>query len=422
MRIAYISDYLPEYHTRAGGADWASWRIGEAVSNEDFFIEYFIRKSNISNHPVRNNVNFVPLIEDILLPGISKYSEVLKWYILQIDPLAFVYFFIRFIFRRPDLVHIHRFRCITFAPIVVSQFLNIPIYLSIYDYWLFCALETLIDYNSKICRRFHGLWCWHCLPKKLVFLQKMLLLYRKEIFDMVLNIIDRFIVLSNASARILRDYGISEDRIDAIPLPYGREFTDEENTESPLPDTLLYTGWIQKRKGLDVLIKALAVVKEQVPTVKLNVIGPDVIWEKEYRRYIDNLIRDLSLSNNVIWYGRQPNEVVRRFIRQSEIVVVPEQWENMSPVIIGECMFNSRPVIGSRLGGIPDFVSDYKTGLLFQPDSPDDLASKILYLLQNKDVAQKMGKEARKSALEIFSTKKIIKKYIDLYKIYETVR
>ena len=140
-----------------------------------------------------------------------------------------------------------------------------------------------------------------------------------------------------------------------------------------------------------------------------------MLWEKAYRRHIDSLIEELDLSGNVVWSGPQPNDAVREFIRQSEVVIVPEQWENMSPVIVGEAMFNQRPVVGSRLGGIPDFVLDSKTGLLFEASSARDLSEKIVYLLKNKHVAVEMGKKGREVAEEIFSDDSIRKKYASLY-------
>ncbi len=416
MKLVYISDFLPEYHSRAGGADWACWRVGKLMEENGVSVKYYTCPPDKKNCKKNDNVSIVPITEKYLPAFIGKYIEILKWYILQFDPLVLVYFLCKFLLNRPDIVHMHRFRFITMSPILAARLLRIPVYFSVYDYWMFCTLETLIDEKGGICRRFHGVWCWKCLPPKMQWLQKILLSVRKPLFDWAVNAIEKYIVLSRSSSEIAQSYGIEREKVSIIPLPYGKEFIDVPDKIEQELNAIIYVGWIQKRKGLDVLIKALKIIKEKYNDIKLYVIGPDVKWEKEYRDYIDNLIRDFDLLYNVIWLGAKPNNEVQKYIRLSEIVVIPEQWENMSPVIVGEAMFNERPAVGSKIGGIPDFIRDKETGLLFDPASENDLAEEITYLLENKEEALKMGKIARLAAEEIYSKASITEKYLNLYK------
>ncbi|MBU0504189.1 MAG: glycosyltransferase family 4 protein [Candidatus Omnitrophica bacterium] len=423
MRIAYVSDFLPGYHLRSGGADWACLRAGELISANNIQVEYFTlypdpAKASVGT-PVRdktiNGIHFIPIIEQFLPRSLARCLEVLKWYILQFDPIAFFCFLNFFLRNRPDIVHIHRIRFLTMSAVLAAGILKIPMCFSVYDYWMFCALETLTDNQNRPCRKFHGLWCWKCLPNKFIWFQQALLIHRRYFFDKCLGRFKKFVVLSRHSAGILKEYGIPEDKIAVIPLPYDWQSYEMESVDLAEPDTLVYIGWIQKRKGLDVLLKALVKVKLKVPGVKLYCLGPDVTWENDYRMYVDNLIREGGLSESVVWVGPVPNKTVQRFIQSAEVVVVPEQWENMSPVIVGEAMFNQRPVIGSRLGGIPDFVIDGKTGLLFDPSSVDDLADKVTTLLLNKALAIEMGKIAAEAAKNAFSSKVILDKYLRLY-------
>lgn len=420
MRIAYVSDFLPGNNFRAGGADWAALRAGELLGKNNIQVEYFTlypdRAKASAGLPLRERLHFVPVIELFLPLRLARCLEALKWYILQFDPLAFFYFLNKFSLIRPDIVHLHRFRFLTMSAALAAGILRIPLCFSVYDYWMFCALETLTNHKNQPCRKFHGVWCWRCLPRKFTWFQQALLFFRKGIFDMCLFKIKKFVVLSRHSAGILKEYGIKEDKIVIIPLSYDWQSFEMDSPDLPEPDTLAYIGWIQKRKGLDILLKALVMVKVKFPRVRLYCLGPDVTWEKDYRMYVDDLIKENNLSENVVWVGPQPNKTVQRFIKSSEIVVVPEQWENMSPVIVGEAMFNHRPVIGSRLGGIPDFIIDGKTGLLFDPLSADDLADKITYLLANKKISAEMGKNAGVAARTTFANGVILEKYLKLYK------
>lgn len=414
MKIAYISDFLPEYHTRAGGADWACLRVGKLCEKNGYAIDYY------TNAPDKlkareSNTFFVPIIEWLLPKFVGRAVEILKWYVFQLDPFALVYFLWAFSRRKYDAVHIHRFRFITMAPIVAARLLRLPVLFSVYDYWMFCTLETLNDHQSASCRRFHGPWCVGCLPQKMTGVQRLLLRFRKQVFDAALSRIEHFIVLSRSSHDIVRDYGIPVDRIHIIPLPYGGEFKENGTDNGPEPGTLVYIGWIQKRKGLAVLIEAMKLVKDVVPSAKLNVIGPDVALEKEYRAAIESRIVALGLTDTVHLLGPKNNTEVQSYIRSAVAVVVPEQWENMSPVIVGEAMFNQRPVIGSRIGGIPDFVSEGETGWLFEPASAASLADKIILTLKDPVTARQYGINGRKRAEKIYNDDTISAAYAQVY-------
>jgi glycosyltransferase involved in cell wall biosynthesis len=80
-------------------------------------------------------------------------------------------------------------------------------------------------------------------------------------------------------------------------------------------------------------------------------------------------------------------------------------------------MSSGRPVIASNVGGNPEAVFDGKTGFLFDPQDPNDLAAKVTSLLSNKAQCNQMGHAAREKALERFSKMKMIENYDDLYRV-----
>jgi glycosyltransferase involved in cell wall biosynthesis len=79
-------------------------------------------------------------------------------------------------------------------------------------------------------------------------------------------------------------------------------------------------------------------------------------------------------------------------------------------------MASGRPVIASDVGGNPEAVFDGRTGFLFDPQDPNDLASKVTSLLSNNSRCRQMGHAARQKAVEQFSRKKMIENYEDLYR------
>ena len=79
-----------------------------------------------------------------------------------------------------------------------------------------------------------------------------------------------------------------------------------------------------------------------------------------------------------------------------------------------EAMACGIPVISSKLGGIPDVVTDKKTGLLVKPEDEEALTDAIIFLLENEDIARKMGNNGKRK-VEEYSWKKIAEKTEEVY-------
>ena len=91
--------------------------------------------------------------------------------------------------------------------------------------------------------------------------------------------------------------------------------------------------------------------------------------------------------------------------------------EGFSNVIL-ESMASGKPVIASNVGGNPEAILDGKTGFLFEPQDPDELAAKTISLLKDKNLRERMGRVARKRAEEIFSIRKMVERYESLYQSF----
>jgi glycosyltransferase involved in cell wall biosynthesis len=164
------------------------------------------------------------------------------------------------------------------------------------------------------------------------------------------------------------------------------------------------------RYGVSYLVLAAKLVLSSLRDVVFIIGG-----EGPLKRYNKELARRLGISSNVIFTGRIPQEVVPLYYAASDIVVVPSLQEAWG-LVATEAMGCGKPVIASKVGGLPDQVIDGFNGFLVPPRNTRALADRILYLLENPSEARRMGLNGRRLAEERFDIEKRIDKIIELYK------
>ncbi|WP_448577433.1 glycosyltransferase [Thermosphaera sp.] len=133
------------------------------------------------------------------------------------------------------------------------------------------------------------------------------------------------------------------------------------------------------------------------------------------RNYHMSLARRLGIEDHVLFPGRIPQNEVPLYYASSDIVVVPSLQEAWG-LVATEAMACGKPVIASRVGGLPDQVIDGYNGFLVPPRDPKAIADKILYLLENPSEMKRMGLNGRRLAEEKFDIEKRVDKIIRLYK------
>ena len=131
--------------------------------------------------------------------------------------------------------------------------------------------------------------------------------------------------------------------------------------------------------------------------------------------YHRELAGKLGISPYVIFTGEIPREIVPLYYAASDVVVVPSLQEAWG-LVATEAMACGKPVVASRVGGLPDQVIDGFNGFLVPPRDPKALADRILYLLETPSEARRMGLNGRKLAVECFDIEKRIDKIVRLYR------
>lgn len=155
----------------------------------------------------------------------------------------------------------------------------------------------------------------------------------------------------------------------------------EEAMERPY----LFVGRLRIRKGVEVLLAALARLRGAGRTPALWVIG-----EGEHREALGEAARRLGVANQVRFLGRRSAGEVRWAQERCRALVVPSIYEGM-PLVILEAMAAGRPVIASRVSGIPEVVMDGETGWLVAPENPPELADALEQALDSPAEERRRG-------------------------------
>lgn len=159
-------------------------------------------------------------------------------------------------------------------------------------------------------------------------------------------------------------------------------------------------------KAHEVLIKALPLVIEKFPNIKLLVIG-----EGPRKPELTTLVSELNLENKIIFLGYRSD--IAELISIFDVGVLCSKSE-INPVAILEMMASGVPVIASRVGGIPEILKHEKNGLLFSEGEWDELSQCIVRLLENKKEADLLGKAAQNQVRDNFSLQGVIDNYQNL--------
>ncbi|MFH1192472.1 MAG: glycosyltransferase family 4 protein [bacterium] len=178
---------------------------------------------------------------------------------------------------------------------------------------------------------------------------------------------------------------------------------------------LLTVGRLVKRKGHDMVIKALPKVIKKIPNVSY-IIGGD----GENRAYLENLVKECNMQNYVKFLGRVDDEEKDKLYKNCNIFIMPSRnidgdVEGFGIVYI-EAASYGKPVIAGKSGGISEAVLDGETGILVNPESIDEIADAIIKLLSDSDLANKFGVRGRERALRDFNWNTQIEKIEKLLK------
>ena len=414
MKILHVADYLPDLHKAVGGAEFAARRIIDEQVNSGLEVEVATLRMDFTpgklpwqrHYELRNLDRFAP-----------RLAYAVKQLYFPADPLAASDLAKIIKISKPDIVHYHNLHFSGLSVVSKARAAGIPSVWSIYDYWIFCPSFMLLTNKNALCTQGHSQHCVDCIGTKrlpwLKPLKRALFHTRKSVFERPTAAVDRFVVLSEASKDLLVHHGISKNSVSVVPQYIWKEAAASATDSLPEPGRLIYIGWVEHRKGLHVIIQALGILAREFPDLHLEVLGLPA--NQQYQTDVETLARDSGIEDRIHFRGKLSRNELLVELRRAFLVTVPEQWENMSPVILTESMAAGACVLASRIGGIKHFVEEFRSGLLAERDSPAEFAEKIRWAMNNQDCVRTLGKAARLRAMEVFNPANINNSMLEMY-------
>jgi glycosyltransferase involved in cell wall biosynthesis len=185
------------------------------------------------------------------------------------------------------------------------------------------------------------------------------------------------------------------------------------------PDTILFVGRFDRRKGADLVLSAFKSLLVERPTLKLVFVGPDAGLTQpggesiHFEAYRDSVFPP-ELRSRIDFRGRMPNHEIAALRPRAAVTVIASRWENQGYTVL-EAMLQGCPVVCSDAGGCPESVIHGQTGLLARSEDAPDFASKIGAMLDDPAAAAAMGAAARRHVLEHHAAERVAKQSLALY-------
>jgi len=227
---------------------------------------------------------------------------------------------------------------------------------------------------------------------------------------------DKILAVSGAMKRgIVGSTGMPSERVEVVPNAVDLDVFYPEVVERK--HIILYVGRITAEKGVDVLVKAMPLVLREASDAKLVIVGPRRYGFERggFEEQLMKLVRSLGIERHVVFVGSIPVSDLRKTYSTASVLCLPSVWQEPFGLTLIEAMACEAPVIGTKVGGIPEIVSKTKAGLLVEPYNAEDLANAILKILLDTRLARSMGRKGRRAVKENYTFDSVTQKLYSTY-------
>lgn len=405
MKILQINNF----HYIRGGSDRVYFDTIELLSKEGLDVISF-SSLNPKNFESKDSNFFVSDVEFDKAKGFKKKIEATSNFLYNKESVTKLQELIND--KQPDVAHLHIFQSrLSSAIVKVLKDNNVPIVMTVHEYKMLCPVYTFLDNEGNICEKcassknyfnalFHKCNNGNFAKSALSALES----FNRDLFFSYVQNIDHFIMVSDFIKKKHIQYERNFEKKSSLLY----NFTDLEKFKPNhnKGDYFLYCGRLSHEKGIKTLIDAFSELSE----IPLKIVGDGPL-----RKELEDIVSDLKL-NNIEFLGFKSGEELEDLIRNCSFTIVPSEWYENNPMSVIESFAYGKPVIGSRIGGIPELVEDEITGYVFESKNISQLISVIgkAHFLDSIRY-EILSKNVRVFAQENFDSKKYLNKLIGIY-------
>ena len=218
--------------------------------------------------------------------------------------------------------------------------------------------------------------------------------------------LDHLIAISPSVKKIYSEYGVNKEKITIINMPFEGKWNSKNiarDIENNTMFSILYVGRLGKKKGVDILINAIAEISD---------IHLDVVGDGSEREYLEKLVSDLNVKEKVTFHGYINHDDIPKFYKNSDLFVHPSLWPEPMGRTIFESLQYNLPVITPDVGG-SEWVAG-SAGKSFKRGDPNDLRKTICRIRSNPELYNDLSNKTQQE-LERFEIKSSIDSIKDVY-------
>jgi glycosyltransferase involved in cell wall biosynthesis len=311
---------------------------------------------------------------------------------------------------KPDVAHIHLlYNGISPSVLPLLKEHNVPVVMTVHDCRLLCPNYWMLGKQGNVCEKCIDKKYFRCTFNRCsdTYLNSLMLsleaFYRENISP--LDYIDRFVFPSHFLQDKFSEFNPRFSSKSDVLCNFSAHIY---NDVAPKGNYFLYAGRLSREKGFLTLLEAV----EEAQELKLKVAGTGT-----GRASVETWRATSLQQKNVDFLGFQSGKALDEFIRNASFIVVPSECYENNPMIVIEAMSAGKPVIGSRIGGIPELINEGENGFLFEAKNKNDLKKVLKKAAQlSDDEYRKMSENALQFARMTFEKNRHYKRLMEIYR------
>ncbi len=391
MRVLYINPTFPPDYT--GGAEVSIYHTVRGLMRRGLECTLLI----VNNRQTADTEQWYS-VDDIPTHRITLSTRLLGQ--ATFDPRIYRIVRRELAATRPDLVHMNNVSGMSLAPVLACHHAGIPVVNTLHDLWLLCPNNMRYRTDGSYCdpvqfpngchQCFRRYQYWGATP------------YRKQIFQIFTAHVHTFISPSQALIERHVEAGYARRRFRMLPYGFAEAIPTEaqdrhvRQIERSAPEhrTLVFAGGGSVNKGPQVVLDAIPTLIGQIENLRIIVAGGgEDRFLTQFRHYnpVVQVLNHIDFAD------------MRSLFANADLTLVASTWHENSPVVIYENFQVGTPCVGSNFGGIPELITEDKTGYLFPIGDAHGLAEKVLHHFQKPSEQRRwMRRECVKAARQRF--------------------